>query len=108
MHGLHALMVCRISQANAKQRAGRSGRVQEGTCYRLYPREVFEQLAAHTAPEMRCMPLEAVVLQLKSIGATAAAACHASLCRLACCVCPGGSAALLTCVFHFKHQQRRG
>jgi len=69
MVSTRARAVCRISKANAKQRSGRSGRVQEGTCYRLYPKEVFEQLAAHMEPEMRCMPLEAVVLQLKSIGA---------------------------------------
>lgn len=76
--------VCRVSKANAKQRAGRSGRVQEGTCYRLYPMEVFQQLDSHMAPEMQRMPLEAVVLQLKSIGALlrrhlpAASACNRS------------------------------
>ena len=60
---------CRVSQANATQRAGRSGRVQAGTCYRLYPQALFDVLDAYLAPEMQRMSLESVALTAKSIGA---------------------------------------
>ena len=60
---------CRVTQANAKQRSGRAGRVQAGTCYRLYPRALHELMPAFLAPEMQRTPLENVALQIKSIGA---------------------------------------
>jgi HrpA-like RNA helicase len=57
-----------VSQANAKQRAGRSGRVQAGKCYRLYPKAVFDAMEPYLKPEMQRMSLENVALVAKSIG----------------------------------------
>jgi len=52
-----------VSLANAKQRRGRSGRVQPGQCYHLFSRGRKELLAEFLEPEMRRSRLEEVVLQ---------------------------------------------
>ncbi len=58
-----------ISKASADQRAGRAGRTGPGHCYRLYSSAVFERdFVQHTQPEILRMPVEGVVLQLKSMG----------------------------------------
>ncbi|XP_031390935.1 DExH-box ATP-dependent RNA helicase DExH7, chloroplastic [Punica granatum] len=55
-----------ISQANAKQRRGRAGRVKPGTCFCLYTRHRHEKLMrAFQAPEMLRMPLIELCLQIK-------------------------------------------
>ena len=54
------------SKAAAKQRAGRAGRVQPGTCYRLVTRSRFGQMPSATIPEIRRVPLESTVLQIMS------------------------------------------
>ena len=41
-----------ISQASANQRAGRSGRVADGVCFRLYDEQDFESRAEFTTPEI--------------------------------------------------------
>ncbi len=57
-----------ISKAAARQRAGRAGRVSEGTCYRLVRRHTFEnKLAPQQTPEIRRVALEHVVLNFLSI-----------------------------------------
>ncbi|GFH53217.1 hypothetical protein CTEN210_09693 [Chaetoceros tenuissimus] len=57
-----------ISKANAKQRSGRTGRVREGSVYRLYPKSAFE---SHFQPfeegEMLRSPLDSVILNLRTI-----------------------------------------
>ena len=53
-----------ISQASANQRAGRCGRVQKGTCYRLYSEEDFASRAEYTDPEIIRTNLAAVILQM--------------------------------------------
>ncbi|XP_057251460.1 DExH-box ATP-dependent RNA helicase DExH7, chloroplastic isoform X4 [Beta vulgaris subsp. vulgaris] len=55
-----------ISQANAKQRRGRAGRVKPGTCFCLYTRHRFENLMRpFQVPEMLRMPLVELCLQIK-------------------------------------------
>lgn len=56
-----------ISQASAKQRRGRAGRVQPGECYHLYPRCVYEAFAEYQLPELLRTPLNSLCLQIKSL-----------------------------------------
>jgi len=57
------LTTVNISQAAAKQRAGRAGRVSAGTCYRLYRENDFEEnFLPHTMPEMLRMDLSQLAL----------------------------------------------
>ncbi|KAL0406692.1 UNVERIFIED_CONTAM: DExH-box ATP-dependent RNA helicase DExH3 [Sesamum latifolium] len=55
-----------ISQASARQRRGRAGRVP-GECYHLYPRCVFEAFAEYQLPELLRTPLNSLCLQIKSL-----------------------------------------
>jgi ATP-dependent helicase HrpA len=65
------LQVERISQAAAKQRAGRSGRVAAGVCIRLYDEEDFGRRPAFTEPEILRSSLASVILRMKSLGLVA-------------------------------------
>ncbi|XP_073307661.1 DExH-box ATP-dependent RNA helicase DExH3-like isoform X1 [Primulina huaijiensis] len=56
-----------ISQASARQRRGRAGRVQPGVCYHLYPRCVYEAFAEYQLPELLRTPLNSLCLQIKSL-----------------------------------------
>ena len=50
---VESLLVSPISQASAKQRAGRAGRTQPGKCFRLYTEKSFkEDLQQTTYPEI--------------------------------------------------------
>ncbi|HEX7250749.1 MAG TPA: ATP-dependent RNA helicase HrpA [Burkholderiales bacterium] len=57
-----------ISQAAARQRAGRCGRIAEGVCVRLYSEEDFEKRPAFTEPELLRSSLASVILRAKSLG----------------------------------------
>jgi ATP-dependent helicase HrpA len=61
------LRVEAISQAAARQRAGRCGRVANGVCVRLYSEEDFEKRPAFTDPELLRSSLAAVILRAKSL-----------------------------------------
>lgn len=66
---MDSLVVVPISQASAKQRAGRAGRTGPGTCYRLYTKVAFEsEMLPMPVPEIQRTNLAAVVLQLKAMG----------------------------------------
>ncbi|GAA1347527.1 ATP-dependent RNA helicase HrpA [Falsarthrobacter nasiphocae] len=62
------LPIERISQASARQRSGRSGRVSDGIAIRLYSEEDFESRPEYTDPEILRTNLASVILQMASIG----------------------------------------
>lgn len=59
-----------ISQAAAKQRAGRCGRVANGICIRLYDEKDFEKRPEFTDPEILRSSLATVILRMKSLHLT--------------------------------------
>jgi ATP-dependent helicase HrpA len=61
------LQVEPISQAAAKQRSGRCGRVAAGVCFRLYAEEDFAKRAPYTDPEILRSSLAGVILRMKSL-----------------------------------------
>ena len=68
MTGVQSFEVGWISKASASQRAGRAGRTGPGHCYTLYSSAVYERdFAEYAEPEILRMPVEGVVLQLKSM-----------------------------------------
>ncbi|XP_054266470.1 ATP-dependent DNA/RNA helicase DHX36-like isoform X2 [Macrosteles quadrilineatus] len=56
-----------VSLANARQRKGRAGRVQEGVCYHLYTRAREQLLQSYPVPEILRTRLDEVVLQAKML-----------------------------------------
>ena len=54
-----------ISEAAAKQRRGRAGRVRPGLCVRLFSSD--RELEKHTAPEVRRVPLEQLLMRIKAL-----------------------------------------
>jgi len=66
--GLSRLMVGKISQASAQQRAGRAGRTAPGQAYRLYPRHDFESRRPFEIPEIRRLDLSEALLTLAALG----------------------------------------
>jgi ATP-dependent RNA helicase HrpA len=65
------LRVESVSQASAKQRAGRCGRVASGVCVRLYAEDEFERRPEFTDPEVLRSSLANVILRMKSLGLSA-------------------------------------
>ncbi|CDS42561.1 ATP dependent RNA helicase DHX8 [Echinococcus multilocularis] len=67
--GMDQLIVTPISQAQAKQRAGRAGRTGPGKCYRLYTeRAQRDEMLSTNVPEIQRTNLASTVLQLKAMG----------------------------------------
>jgi ATP-dependent RNA helicase DHX37/DHR1 len=66
--GVQSFEIDWISKASSKQRAGRAGRTGPGHCWRLYSSAVYERdFPEFSVPELLRMPIEGVVLQLKSM-----------------------------------------
>lgn len=57
-----------ISQASAKQRAGRCGRTSDGICIRLYSEQDFLSRPEFTDPEITRTHLSSVILQMLNLG----------------------------------------
>ena len=67
--GMDSLVVTPISQAQAKQRAGRAGRTGPGKCYRLYTERAYrDEMLTTPVPEIQRTNLAETVLQLKAMG----------------------------------------
>ncbi len=62
------LQVEPISQASARQRAGRCGRLGPGICLRLYSEEDFASRDAYTPPEVLRSSLAGVILTMLDLG----------------------------------------
>jgi ATP-dependent helicase HrpA len=66
--GVQRLQIEEVSQASARQRKGRCGRLREGVCVRLYSEENLQERAEFTDPEIRRSSLAGVILRMKSLG----------------------------------------
>jgi ATP-dependent RNA helicase HrpB len=66
--GIPTLKVDRVSQASARQRAGRAGRTGPGQVIRLYTAEDFHRRPDHDAPEIVRRELSQLCLQLEAMG----------------------------------------
>jgi len=67
--GFDRLVVSPVSQASAKQRAGRAGRIKAGKCYRLYTEAAMaKDMMPNTSPEILRTNLSSFILTLKALG----------------------------------------
>jgi ATP-dependent helicase HrpB len=67
--GMSRLVTERVTKAEATQRAGRAGRVQEGTCYRLWTKGGEGSMAAFPPAEIEAADLSGLALELALWGA---------------------------------------
>lgn len=65
---INLLQIEPISQASAKQRTGRCGRIAEGIAIRLYSQEDHDARPLFTTPEILRTSLAAVILRMKALG----------------------------------------
>ncbi|KAG8959008.1 DEAH-box ATP-dependent RNA helicase prp22 [Tulasnella sp. 419] len=67
--GMDSLVVTPISQAQARQRAGRAGRTGPGKCYRLYTEVAFRnEMLPNPIPDIQRQNLSHTILMLKAMG----------------------------------------
>ncbi|XP_024531456.1 probable pre-mRNA-splicing factor ATP-dependent RNA helicase DEAH5 [Selaginella moellendorffii] len=67
--GFDSLVITPISQASAKQRAGRAGRTGPGKCFRLYTEGSFwNEMLPTSVPEIQRVNLGMTVLMMKAMG----------------------------------------
>ena len=64
---LESLRAVPVSRAQARQRAGRAGRLTAGKCYRLFQEDEWDSLLENTIPEIARANLASVVLQMKAM-----------------------------------------
>lgn len=67
--GATSLTATWISQACAKQRMGRAGRVCPGVCFRIYSVMRFDSMETFTLPEILRIPLTEIALSAKILAA---------------------------------------
>ena len=66
--GINTLLIEKISQASAAQRAGRAGRTQSGVCLRLWAESEHQDRPQQEKPEVQRLDLSEVILTLKAAG----------------------------------------
>jgi len=66
--GLDRLQLEPVCQSSARQRAGRAGRLEDGTCIRLWDKKSQRARPEHLDPEIRRVDLSSTVLQLLQWG----------------------------------------
>ncbi|MEX1114240.1 MAG: ATP-dependent RNA helicase HrpA [Akkermansiaceae bacterium] len=66
--GVQRLQIEAVSQASARQRKGRCGRVRDGVCVRLYEEVELTERPEFTDPEIRRSSLAGVILRMKALG----------------------------------------
>ncbi len=66
--GVQRLQIEPVSQASARQRKGRCGRVRDGVCVRLYEETELTERPEFTDPEIRRSSLAGVILRMKALG----------------------------------------
>ena len=62
------LVTTKVSKDSADQRKGRTGRTNNGVCYRLISQDSYEKLPQHRVAEIYRVPLASIVIQLLSHG----------------------------------------
>ena len=62
--GMNRLATVTVSQASARQRQGRAGRLGPGVCYRLYSLHTFQSLIPFAPPEIAISDLSSLILDL--------------------------------------------
>jgi ATP-dependent helicase HrpA len=65
---VQGLQIEQVSQASARQRRGRCGRVTDGICIYLYDKDTLENSSSYTDPEIRRTSLAGVILQMDILG----------------------------------------
>lgn len=68
--GINTLLVEKVSQASADQRAGRAGRTAPGICLRLWTEKQHQHRRPQEEPEVRRLDISEVLLTLKASGVT--------------------------------------
>jgi len=66
--GMNRLVTVTVSQASARQRQGRAGRLGPGVCYRLYSLHTFRSLIPFAPPEIAVSDLSSLVLDMAAWG----------------------------------------
>ncbi|QSL65649.1 hypothetical protein MERGE_002962 [Pneumocystis wakefieldiae] len=67
--GMDNLVITPISQAQARQRAGRAGRTGPGKCYRLYTEAAYHnEMLPNSIPEIQRQNLAHTIIMLKAMG----------------------------------------
>ncbi|EIN13864.1 P-loop containing nucleoside triphosphate hydrolase protein [Punctularia strigosozonata HHB-11173 SS5] len=56
-----------VTRAAARQRRGRAGRTRPGVCYKVYSRKQEAKMGKYPIPEILRVPLESVLLTIKSM-----------------------------------------
>ncbi|MBO7146449.1 MAG: ATP-dependent RNA helicase HrpA [Lentisphaeria bacterium] len=64
---IQELQIEPISQASARQRRGRCGRLQDGVCVHLYSEEALADYDEYTAPEIQRSSLAGVLLRMAAL-----------------------------------------